>query len=74
MSAFVDALNESAVTYIPDVERYGWAHIPGSGAPIDGWEAISPAGEIRCFDTRKEAQAWRITEVRAYVAWKEGRA
>ena len=63
---FIDALNESAVTYIPDVTRYGWAHIPDSGAPIDGWEAISPDGEIQCFNTRTEAQRWRIREVLEY--------
>lgn len=63
---FVDVLNESAVTYVRDVEALGWAW---AGGQRDGWEAISPSGEIRCYDTYAEAQRWRMAEVREFFAF-----
>jgi hypothetical protein len=63
MRNFIDALGESAVTFILDLSAYGW-DITGSG-----WEAISPSGEIRAFATRDEAHAWRMAEVRDSLEW-----
>ena len=59
--AFVDALNLTAVTPVPDLAAYGW--------PIEGpgWEAYSPSGEVQAFATQREANAWRLDEVRAYL-------
>jgi hypothetical protein len=78
-TSFVDALNESAVTYVAELAP-GWADLEGKYLPIGwtkqpegpGWEATSPNGEIRAFSTREEAHAWRVSEVRAYLAYVEG--
>ena len=60
MLTFIEILNDSAVTYVRDLAQYGW-DVPAS---TPGWEAISPAGEIKHFATRAEAEAWRQAEVR----------
>lgn len=59
--AFVNALNLTAVTPVPDLAVYGWPF----GGP--GWEAYSPGGEVQMFRTQREAHAWRLDEVRAYL-------
>lgn len=63
---FINALNMSAVTFISDVRAYGWA-VADQNTPRPGYEVYSPFGEVKCFDTYAEANAWRIREVRAYV-------
>ena len=65
MATFLDLLSETSVTYIPDVTKYGWHYIPGS--QIDGFEAQSPFGEIKCFNTFKEANAWRVAQILDYM-------
>lgn len=60
MPSFIDILNESAVTYVRDLNALGYTSISGPG-----WEAISPTGEIRVFGTRYEAEKWRMAEVNA---------
>jgi hypothetical protein len=80
-TSFLNALNESAVTYVADLAP-GWATPADDYLPIGwteqpegpGWEATSPQGEIRAFATREEAHAWRVSEVLAYVAYFEGAA
>lgn len=62
-SAFLAALNDSTVTYIRDMAAYGWE----DGG--EGWEAISPYGEIRSFHSRDAANEWRMHEVREYAEY-----
>ena len=63
MSTYIDTLNESAVVYVRDLAAYGWDIVGG------GYEAYSPAGEIRAFTTYRAAQTWRLAEVRAFAEW-----
>ena len=60
MRTFIEILNDSTVTYVRDLARYGW-EVPAS---TPGWEACSPAGEFKHFATKAEAEAWRRAEVR----------
>ena len=53
---FIDRYNQSTVTYVSDLSRY-WG-----GAARGGWEASSPGGEIRAFDTLSAANAWRVAQ------------
>jgi hypothetical protein len=62
--SFIDVLNESSVTFVPDLGKF-WPHIDGAG-----FEAMSPTGEIQAFATQREANNWRMIEVR-YVAGLE---
>jgi hypothetical protein len=66
VSGFVNVLNESAVTFVPRLSQYGYAHIPGTDD--SGYEAISPTGEIKAFDSYRAANAWRMAEVREFVS------
>ena len=59
MRTYLNVLNDSAVTFIPDLSKYGWDY-PMTGP---GWEVYSPSGEVRCFLTQAEAEAWRNSEV-----------
>jgi len=56
--AFVDVLNESSVVFVADLAKY-WDEFEGPG-----WEAISPDGEIKAFETEHDAQVWRGAECR----------
>lgn len=75
MSKFLDALNDSAVTFVRDLTDYNWEVRDGQivstfateSLGFSGWEAISPTGEIKAFFTREEAHAWRVAEVLAYA-------
>ncbi len=53
----LDALNDSSVVFVRDLSRY-WG-----GEPREGFEAISPTGEVRAFETYEAAQEWRMAEV-----------
>lgn len=53
---FINALNDSPITFIPDLSKYDW----NMGA---GFEAISIYGEIRAFNTWNDANAWRLSVI-----------
>lgn len=55
----INTLNETAVTFVSDLS---WAGIEGPG-----YEAISWTGEIRAFTTYREANVWRLAEVRGQI-------
>lgn len=61
-ASFINLLNETSVTFIPDVRKYRWAVI-NQLVPTPGYEAISPFGEIKCFDTYADANKWRLAEI-----------
>lgn len=59
----LDALNDSYVTFVRDIGRYWPSPEKSLGWSGEGFEALSPTGEIRAFQTYDEAQAWRMAEV-----------
>lgn len=62
---FINLLNETSVTYIRDIGKYGWLTIEGE--PTDAYEAISWTGEIRVFTTYARANEWRVREVTSHL-------
>lgn len=52
---FINMLNETSVTFLPDLGRYWGPEITGPG-----YEAISYYGEIAAFRTWQEANAFRM--------------
>lgn len=61
MRSYIDVLNDSAVTFIPDLSKYGWDY---EGITGPGWEVYSPMGEVKAFRTKGEAEAWRLAQVK----------
>jgi hypothetical protein len=58
---FINALNETAVTYVADLYPY-W------GIASGGFEAISPLGEIKVFLTWHTAHQWRVEQVKEVLS------
>jgi len=62
--AFVDALNDTAVTFVRELSGWGWSGVTGPGFEV----SLYRTGEIRAFSTYAEAHAWRVAECLAWVA------
>jgi hypothetical protein len=65
-ATFLSLLQETSITFIPDVAKYGWS-VRDESVPTPGFEAISPYGEIKCFDTYDDARTWRNAEIVAML-------